>query len=285
MAMMDAAEDRLRTLRRAAWMCLLLLTAVVSLSAFLRHQALPAEAHALVAAARLAHRVTASSALLLVIAMTVLGLRIRPVPRTEVTLSLALLVLALGLALLGVFTAGASAPAVAMGNLLGGYLMLALAARLVRPAAAPGLGAPAMAVAALLLIQIGSGALLSATHAGRACSDLSECLSLVLSAGWDWRALNPWGEPLVAGWVPQAEGAPAQLLHRFGSVLVTLPVAWLGWAAMQRGCRREGLAVLVLLATQLALGLVIGSTGLPLLPVLLHNLGTALLLALAVRLL
>jgi hypothetical protein len=33
-----------------------------------------------------------------------------------------------------------------------------------------------------------------------------------------------------------------------------------------------------------ALGLVVGSTGLPLAPVLLHNLGTALMLALVLRL-
>jgi len=55
-------------------------------------------------------------------------------------------------------------------------------------------------------------------------------------------------------------------------------------AAFRRGRRREGIAVLALLATQLALGMVVGSTGLPLAPVLAHNLATGLLLALAVRL-
>ena len=282
---MNADEDRLRLLRRIAWLCLTLLLAVTCLSAFLRHQALPADAATLVAAARAAHRIAASSALLLVMAMVWLGLRTGAAARVERALSWALLALALALALLGVFTSGARAPAVAMGNLLGGYLMLALAARLVQPAPAPGLGAPAIAVAAVLLLQIGSGALLSATHAGRACSDLAECVALLNGAGWDWQALRPWGEPLLAGWVPQAEGAPAQLLHRLGSAVITLPVVWLGWAAMRRGRRHEGLAVLALLATQLALGLVIGSTGLPLVPVLLHNLATALLLALVARLL
>jgi heme A synthase len=102
--------------------------------------------------------------------------------------------------------------------------------------------------------------------------------------GWDWYALDPWHDPLVAGAVPQAEGAPAQLLHRLGSVVVAPLVAWLGVAAIGRGRRREGFAVLALLAAQLALGLVIGSTGLPLVPVLLHNLASALLLALVVRL-
>jgi heme a synthase len=281
---MHPVDHRLKLLRRVALLCLLLLVAVTGLSAFLRHQALPADGQSVVAAARMAHRVVASSALLLVIAMVVLTQRMNPPPRDARALSIALLVLALGLALLGVFTSGARAPAVAMGNLLGGYFMLAIAARLVRPAAMPGLGPAAFGVAALLLLQVVSGALLSTTQAGRACSDLAECGALVHGVGWDWQALDPWREPLVAGLVPQAEGAPAQLLHRLGSVLVAPLLAWLGVAAFRRGRRREGLAVLVLLATQLALGLVVGSTGLPLAPVLAHNLATGLLLALAVRL-
>lgn len=281
---MDDAEHRIQTLRRIAWVCLVLLLAVTSLSAFLRHQALPIDGTSLVAAARLAHRITATSALLLVIAMLVLSLRITPPPRAERALSMGLLALALALALLGVFTTGARAPAVAMGNLLGGYCMLALAARLLLSAGTRGLGGLAVAAAALLLLQITSGVLLSATHAGRACSDLAECRALVHGIGWDWQALNPWGEPLVAGLPPQAEGAPAQLLHRLGSVVVAPMLAWLGVAAIRHGRRHEGIALLALLAVQVALGMGVGSTGLPLLPVLLHNLAAALLLALVLRL-
>jgi cytochrome c oxidase assembly protein subunit 15 len=280
---MDALDRRTKVFELMALAALLLLVAVTGLSAFLRHQALPVDAQSVVVAARLAHRIAASAALLLVIAMVLHCLRIKPPPRAGLALSLALLSLALGLALLGLVSGGARVPAVAMGNLLGGYLMLVLAARLVRPTA-PGLGTVALGVAALLWLQAVSGALLSTTQAGRACSDLAECGALLRGAGWDWHALSPWHGPLVAGVVPQAEGAPAQLLHRLGSVVAAPPLAWLGVLAIDRGRRREGLAVLALLAAQLALGLVIGSTGLPLIPVLLHNLGTALLLALAVRL-
>jgi cytochrome c oxidase assembly protein subunit 15 len=281
---MDALDRRTAMFERMALGCLLLLVAVTGLSAFLRQHALPADGQSIVAAARLGHRIAATSALLLVIAMVVQSLRMKPPPRAARALSLALLALALGLAALGVVTSGARAPAVAMGNLLGGYFMLAIAARLVRPAAVPGLGPAAFGVATLLLLQVVSGALLSTTQAGRACSDLAECSALVRGVGWDWHALNPWHDPLVAGAVPQAEGAPAQLLHRLGSVVVAPLLAWLGVVAVGRGRRREGFAVLVLSAVQLALGLVIGSTGLPLVPVLLHNLVTALLLALVVRL-
>lgn len=268
-----------------SWACLVLLVAVTVLSAFLRHQALPVEAGAVVAAARLAHRIAASLALLLIVALVVVGLRGRPHPPALRSLSIGLLALALALALLGVFTAGARAPAVAMGNLLGGYAMLALAARLVAPAASGGIGAPALAIGLVLLLQIASGALLSTSHAGRACSDLAECGALVRDAGWDWHALNPWAEPLAPTPAPQPEGAPAQLLHRLFSFVVAPLMAWLAVAAIRCGRRREGIALLALLAGQLALGLVIGSTGLPLLPVLLHNLASALLLALVLRLL
>ena len=187
---MDALDRRTKMFERMALACLLLLVAVTSLSAFLRHQALPADAQSVVFAARLAHRIAASTALLLVIAMVLQSLRITPPPHGARALSLSLLALALGLALLGLVTSGARAPAVAMGNLLGGYLMLVLAARLVRPAAV-GLGAAAFGVAALLWLQVASGALLSTTQAGRACSDLAECGGLVRGVGWDWYALDP----------------------------------------------------------------------------------------------
>ena len=84
-----------------------------------------------VAAARLAHRVVASLTLLLVIVMTMATLATQPILRRAGALSLALLLLALGLAALGIATPGARLPAVAMGNLLGGFAMLALCWRLV----------------------------------------------------------------------------------------------------------------------------------------------------------
>jgi cytochrome c oxidase assembly protein subunit 15 len=280
---MDALDRRTKAFEFMALATLLLLVAVIDLSAFLRHQALPIDAQWVVVAARLAHRIAASAALLLVIAMVLHSLRTTPPLRAGLALPLALLALAMGLALLGLVSGGARMPAVAMGNLLGGYLMLVLAARMVRPTAV-GLGKAALVVAALLWLQALGGALLSTTQAGRACGDLAECSALVRRAGWDWHALSPWHDPLVAGVVPQAEGAPAQLLHRLGSVVVVPLVSWLGVLAIGRGRRREGFAVLALLAAQLALGLVIGSTGLPLVAVLMHNLGTALLLALVVRL-
>ncbi|OGB04636.1 MAG: hypothetical protein A3E25_07125 [Burkholderiales bacterium RIFCSPHIGHO2_12_FULL_69_20] len=281
-----------------AWISLLSLVLVVGLSAFMRHVAtglgcqpwptchaqysgMSGGASSLaVSVARLLHRVVATGTLLLAITMLVIGLRAGPRGRREAVLAALLLVLALGLAVLGVFTAGSRLPAVALGNLLGGFMMLAVAARLVGPPAAPGLGAAAAGVAVLLVAQSAGGALVSASQAGLVCNDLRACAELARAAGWPWQALNPW----FAAGLPPVDGALVQGLHRLAAIVVTLAVAALGWRALRAGRRPEGWALLLLLALQAVLGLVVGSIGLPLWAVLLHNLASALLLALVVRL-
>jgi cytochrome c oxidase assembly protein subunit 15 len=290
-----------------AWLTLLLLLAVTCLSAYLRQRAaglgcepwpscfgqgerVAAGAVILsgqaLTVARAAHRVTATLALLLVIAMVFVSLARRPRLRREGALSLALLTLALMLALLGVVTPGSRLPAVAIGNLLGGLVTFALAARLVSPPMPTGRGLDpvAIGVALLLSAQIVSGGLVSAAHAGLACTDIRQCVEQSSAGGWDWAALNPWREAAFAVGTPHVEGALAQLLHRLVSLAVAPAVACLGVLAMRRGHRREGLAVLLLLASVVVLGLASGSTGLPLVPVLLHNLATALLFAAVLRL-
>lgn len=303
---MDATPTRLKTVRRVALLCVVLLAAVTSLSALLRHSAAGlgcrpwpacyaqgerstaagsgAPGGSAIGAARLAHRITATVALIGTVALVLLSLSSRPRLRREAMLSLALLTLALSLALLGVFTPGARWPAVAMANLIGGFAMLALAARLAAPAPTRRLGAAAVVVAALLLGQIASGALVSASHAGLACTDLAECGAQARAAGWDWASLSPWRDPAYAVSTPHADGALAQGLHRLGSFIAAAAAALLGVAALRRERQREGAALLLLLAGSVALGLVVGSTGLPLVPVLLHNLMAALMLAIVVRL-
>lgn len=292
-------QRRLRLLQRLAWACAALMLATISLSAFMRlsqaglgcadwpacyaQQYANAAGHG-VAAARLAHRFVASATLVLVIVMVMTTLATRPVLKRLGALAAALLGLALALALLGIVTPGARLPAVAMGNLLGGFVMLALCARLAASAAPQGpaaaLGAWAVAGLALLGAQLAGGALVSASHAALACSDLSDCTRAAAAAGWDWQALNPWREP-TAG----ARGSALALwLHRIGAAVVLPVLALLGLAAWRRGRRRGGAALLLLAALQGALGLLIVATGLPLAAVLLHNLVAALLLATLVRL-
>jgi heme a synthase len=306
-AAMQATRRRQELLHRIAWLTLLLLLAVTCLSAYLRHSAAglgcapwPAcfgQGERMVAGAvvvsgqaltpaRTAHRAVATLALLLIVAMLVLSFSRQPRLRREAALSAWLLLLALLLALLGVVTPGSRLPIVALGNLLGGFAMFAIALRWVfapRPRARALVWA-ARGAALLLLLHIASGALVSAAQAGLACTDIRECFEQSSAAGWDWRALSPWREPDIAVGTPHSEGALMQLLHRVAALLVAPAVAAFAIFAHRRGHARDALALALLLAFSVALGLAAGSTGLPLATVLLHNLAAALLLALLLRL-
>ena len=185
-----SAERRLRLLRRMAWIGAALMLVTITLSAYMRLsqaglgcadwpacyaqnlRASPQDASALgghgVAVARLAHRVVASAMLVLVIVMVMTALATRPALKRAGALAAALLGLALALAVLGIATPGARKPAVAMGNLLGGFVMLALCVRLAAtgppraaaPTAPARLGGWAVAALALLCAQLAGGAVL-----------------------------------------------------------------------------------------------------------------------------
>lgn len=307
---MAAPDRRLPMLRLIAWLCTGMMLVTLTLSAFMRlsqaglgcadwpacygqnlraaQQGEPVPTGHLVAAARLAHRVFASLTLVLVIMLVMSTLATRPVLKRAGALSLALLLLALSLAALGIATPGARLPAVAMGNLLGGFVMLALCWRLAAGArpTPTGLGVWAIAGLVLLCAQLAGGALVSASYAALSCSDLTDCARSAAAAGWDWQALNPWREPSFDARTPpiNAGGAFALWAHHIGAMIVLPVLLLLGVAAWWLGRRRAGAALLVLVALQVLLGLLIVSTGLPLAGVLLHNLVAALLLATLVRL-
>jgi cytochrome c oxidase assembly protein subunit 15 len=263
--------------RRLAWVCAALLLAITSVSAFIRLSragmgcepwpacyvqraqrpvALSEAAGVMdapaVTAARLAHRVSASAALLLVIALLFKALARRPPLRREGRLALSLLTLSLFLAALGRMGGGSSAVAVTLGNLLGGFAMLVLSLRLaLRPAAPsePVARASGLAWAALLLLagQAALGGWAAATQAGAGCGGWGLCR-------WHALAALP-----VAG--------------------ALLALARQTWRAGRAGA---AVAVVALLAMQAALGLWQASSApLPLALALAHNVGAALLLAAA----
>lgn len=302
---MGDSDRRFLLLRRMAWLCAALVIAITSLSAYIRltkaglgcadwpqcyGQSLreaqgfaPAKTgeSAATAAARLAHRVVAMAALLLVIMMAMTCLSMRPLPHREGRLALALLACVVFLAVLGLWTSGARVPAVAIGNLLGGFVMLALCGRMARSAGfAPvrrrALGAWAWVGVALLLTQVASGGLVSAGFAGLSCPDLSGCDA----SGVAWQTLDPWREPVLDGeGGTNPVGALASGLHRagaFGVALVVVPLAIAVWRA---GRRREAALVLALLGVQAGLGAMLVVGRLPLAAALAHNLVAALLLA------
>ena len=166
--------------------------------------ATPAPDSLAVRTVRMSHRVIASVALLVVLALVWLTSARSPRRAHEGALAVALLLLALGLALLGRWTAGATAPAVAMGNLLGGALMLALCWRLVvytgpgKVVRDPRLRVWAGAALVLLLAQMALGGLTSASYAGLSCHGVVDCVQQAQAGSWPWQVLDPWREPRFA---------------------------------------------------------------------------------------
>ena len=318
---MNSPLKTLRVLRVLAHATLWLLLATVVLSAFmrlslagldcgdwpacygapLRTAAAPVDAGVpavaqppAVIAARLAHRVVATLALLAIVSMVMLAWAARPRPTPVAALAGVLLALALALAVLGVATPGARLPAVGVGNLLGGFAALAVAWRLVgqlapaTPASLP--RGPRLLVwtaLTLLAVQLASGALLSTSFAALSCHSLEECHDLVSAAGWPWEMLSPWREPVFSAAEPHVnvDGAMVQWLHRVGAIVVAVSLIALAIVAVRVGRAASGVALLVLIGLQLVLALLALSGGLPLPAAMLHNLGAVALLAVLVRLL
>ena len=303
MGTMSGLDTRIPTLKKLAWACAALVLAITSLSAFIRlsraglgcqpwpqcyAQALQATGQPAaapvdgpVAAARIAHRVVAVVALLLVIALVMTTLSKEPMLWREGRMALGLLGLALFLAILGRWTTDARIPAVMLGNLLAGFAMLALSWRLVQSvqqpvetAAQDRLARWAKIGAALLVVQIVLGGLVSAGHAGLSCPQLLACDT----AAGSWQFLNPWHEtPLDSADAANPAGSLVHALHRAGALVVAGVLLPLGVAAWRSG-RRAGAAVIVLLVLQAALGALLVTGGLPLSVALAHNMIAALLL-------
>lgn len=241
------------------------------------------------AAARSTHRVVASA--MLVLALLLCGLTLGPRPRLarEGRLALGVLALTLGLAALGVVSRGSTLPAVVLGNLLGGMATLALCVRLA--AVAGGAPAPStrlrgwLRLALLLaLLQASLGGLVSAGFAATSCGSWAECSSAAFAAGWDWRFLDPWLAPGPDALAPlQPRGARLQWLHRAGALLLLAAAAAAAWRAALERRRPLALGLAGLLALQLTNGLLMAPATLALPQVLVHNLVSALLLALLAR--
>lgn len=313
---MTAQPSASAALRRIALVCALLVLAIAGLSAFLRLSKVglgcepwPAcygqELRALqrgervddaalqgVAVARLAHRILASTALVLVIIIAMGALTRPPLRRGQALPALGLLAAALFLAGLGWFTAGSRVPAVALGNLLGGFAMLALSWRLAMPGAAANAQRQnrarwAAAALVVVLVQVALGGLLSASHSTFSCSDIGQCLHQASLDGWRWQLLDPWREPLfdaTSALPVNPQGALVNLLHRGWALVVVLAVLPTAWLARRRGQGHAAAALLLLLGLQVALGLWLAGSGATVVAALAHNLLAAAMVALLARL-
>ncbi len=295
------ATRAVRRLSRMAWLCAALVLAITLLSAWLRLAksglgcadwpgcygelwratagTVPAavEASKTVLAVRLAHRVLAVAALVLIVIMLATAWPPRRHGGRAAFEAAALLGVTLALALLGALGAQSLLPAVALGNLLGGFAMLALALRLAVPCpikARAGTRAWLWVAFGLALLETALGGLASASGSLLACDGMTDCWAQAQRQGWS--ALNPWQAPAPDG------SAGVQWAHRLGAWVVLLLTAPLAWRLRAQDGRGAGV-LLACLALQAMLGPWMAGAGYPMAGVLVHNVLAALTLALLAR--
>lgn len=241
------------------------------------------------------HRITASLLGVVVLVITLMAVRGRRPPGVGVLAPLLVFALTVFLSVLGYSTPSPDLPAVTLGNLGGGMAMLALLWWIGQRAAEPvgdtppGLRFFALLGLLVLIIQIGLGALTSATLAGPSCTELFEC-------GSDWQSLDTLRQGLdptvrlvldnngkvMAGAVQQS----LHMAHRLGAMVTFLFLTALAFRAVTVDARFRGtgLSIIMLLIIQICLGIAGVINALPLLLVTAHNAIAALLLLAAVNL-
>lgn len=181
-------------------------------------------------------------------------------------------------------------PIVVMGHLMGGittFALLAYAALRFAGVGAnddyyAGLRKAVVLGIVLLLAQIALGGWTSSNYAALACgTDFPKCLGqwapptdfregFVL-----WRGI---GVNYEGGVLDMAARSAIQIAHRIGALVVFCYLAWLSHRVSRRGLRGQGLAMAVVLVTQVLLGISNVHFGLPLPVATAHNGVAALLL-------
>lgn len=234
------------------------------------------------------HRLVASVLGLFIVGLVVLSLK----AGKDRLLSLALLAITVFLALLGVKSGGLHNPAVVMGNLGGGFLMLGLLGWMFFKSAGgeddPGqtrslpLSLIILAVCVLVL-QILMGGLTSANFAATACQSLPDCHGAWLP-GPDLTTAMDLTRQLEVTSMGQAIGGQERtdihIAHRLGAIVTTLLVLAVGLMAWRAGgrLRLAGGLVLALVAAEFSIGIASVATGLPIGLAVAHNWVAGLLL-------
>ena len=299
---MNSDPPRMLVLRRTAWISTFLVLCIIGFSATIRLSAAglgcepwpqcygqpAATPHAFgTELLRVLHRVAAVVLLPLLLMLIMGGFAPRPQRWPQRWTAVMAVAVAIFLAVLGRWTAGARVPAIALGNLLGGFVLLALCLRMALVGSAPW-QTPALAARTarwralalvLILLQVALGGLVSSSYAGLACTGPSGC---ALASEMPWQALDPWRLPPVdsASWPTHPEGVLLQLLHR-GTALLTVTAVVITAILLRRDGRpRLAGLLLALLALEVSLAALLVLQGLPLVAAVAHNLTAALLLAL-----
>ncbi len=182
-------------------------------------------------------------------------------------------------------------PAIVMAHLLGGLTTLGLlfwlsrwrARRAGTPVAS---GALAVAAAVVLVGQIALGGWTSANYAALACPDFPTCQTRWWPPITDFREGFVLWRDLGVDYEGGVLASPARVAihftHRLGAIVAAAVIGFLGWTLLRQAVTRlDGIAILVVLVSQLVLGASIVLFGVPLAVAVGHN-GVAALLLLTV---
>jgi cytochrome c oxidase assembly protein subunit 15 len=293
--------------RKLALVSLLLVIALVSVSAYLRldnsgigcadwpecygkigaadvaeptigstYERLAVEAQQPMSWATPVHRLVASILGLTVLGMALISLRLK----RDRLISFTLLGLTVFLAWLGIYSSGLHSPAVVMGNLSGGFALLGLLGWMTFRNAKPSSNAPistkAWTTAALvcLMIQIMTGGLTSANFAASACQTLPDCHGSYipgskLSVAFDLSRTHEIGPTGLA--IGGSERADIHKLHRITAIISAAMILIAGFSALQAGLGWNAMLVIALVVAEFSVGIAAIVTELPITVATAHN--------------
>lgn len=244
-------------------------------------QGIPALQNESIAAARVAHRLSASAAGAVALLILALAAPRRSRDRQALAVGVALVALAALLAVLGRSTPQATVAAVAMGNLVGGMsmsaLFLFLAVRSGQSDRRPDAPAATLTVAAIALtvLQLAYGAMTSASYSGLACTTLPDCAGAWWPADAAWSAFDPWR---AVAREHMTANMTLHMVHRYAGALLAVLLLGLGVLLYRRGSRLSGTLVTALVLAQCVIGAVMVLRTLPVALALMHNVLAGLLL-------
>ena len=239
------------------------------------------------------HRYAASGLGLLIVIMAALAWRNRVDPRQPLTLPLALVAIVVFQGMLGMWTVTLLLkPTIVMLHLLGGMTTLALLFWLARPVPTgpqhPEIRLFAGIGLAVLALQIALGGWVSTNYAALACPDFPTCQTQWWPTMDFQNGFKPWhglGIDYEGGILDNASRVAIHVTHRIGAVVTALVLGLLAWRAWREpGLERAARYVAAALAAQLAIGVAIVLTQLPLSLAVAHNAVAALLLISVVNL-
>jgi len=242
--------------------------------------------------ARAMHRVIASVLGIFIVLILISAIRRRNRGGPGIGMPLAVFGITVFLSVLGYSTPSPWLPAVTLGNLLGGMLMLALLwwmsqrsmenSRTVLPAETAALKPWAVLGLVIVVLQISLGAWTSASFAGPACPGLGTC-------NGEWLPVNGIAEGFSllrelqvnhAGLIVRDDSMTViHMIHRWGAVFSFIYMLWLGINVFTaQALKMTGISILIFTVVGLGLGMTSVALELPLLVVTAHNAVAALLL-------